>query len=157
MLDEKAVEKIDKMCINNVQIKFFSLKAKWTFCDLWKHFNKQYSLIEWSFKWAAFNNLKMFTYESFIANLKSKTLNVLAELKNQNLIIEQIVIFKVLNILKSSFFIYLIVLIKSTCKKNKFSFLINLFQNLANKENRQRAESVIYLIKQKKAEINRNN
>ncbi len=99
----------------------------------------------------------MFTYESFIANLKSKTLNVLAELKNQNLIIEQIVIFKVLNILKSSFFIYLIVLIKSTCKKNKFSFLINLFQNLANKENRQRAESVIYLIKQKKAEINRNN
>jgi hypothetical protein len=28
MLDEKTVDKIDKMCINNVQIKFFSLKAK---------------------------------------------------------------------------------------------------------------------------------
>jgi hypothetical protein len=28
MLDEKTVDKIDKMCINNVQMKFFSLKAK---------------------------------------------------------------------------------------------------------------------------------
>jgi hypothetical protein len=28
MLDEKTVDKIDKMCTNNVQMKFFSLKAK---------------------------------------------------------------------------------------------------------------------------------
>jgi heme oxygenase len=34
MLDEKSVDKIDKICINNVQMKFFSLKAKWTSRDL---------------------------------------------------------------------------------------------------------------------------
>jgi hypothetical protein len=45
---------------------------------------------------------------------------------------------------------------KSVRKENKFSFLTNLFQNLANEENRQRAESVINFIK-KEAEINRNN
>jgi hypothetical protein len=28
MLDEKTVDKIEKMCTNNVQKKFFSLKAK---------------------------------------------------------------------------------------------------------------------------------
>jgi hypothetical protein len=28
MLDEKTVDKIDKMCTNNVQMKFFLLKAK---------------------------------------------------------------------------------------------------------------------------------
>jgi hypothetical protein len=28
MLDEKTVDKIDKMGINNVQMKFFSLKTK---------------------------------------------------------------------------------------------------------------------------------
>ncbi len=156
MLDEKTVDKIDKMCINNVQMKFFSLKAKWTFRDLWKHFKKRYSSTRWSFKWAAFNNLKMLTYESSIADLKSKILNVLAELKCQNLIIEQIVTLNDLNILKSSFFIYLIALMKSARKENKFSFLTSLFQNLANEENRQRAENVINFIK-KEAEINRNN
>jgi hypothetical protein len=98
----------------------------------------------------------MLTYESSIADLESKILDVLAELKSQNLIIEQIVILKVLNILKSSFFIYLIVLMKSVRKENKFSFLTSLFQNLANEENRQRAESVVNFIK-KGAEINRNN
>ncbi len=45
---------------------------------------------------------------------------------------------------------------KSARKENKFSFLTSLFQNLANEENRQRAESVINFIK-KEAEINRNN
>jgi hypothetical protein len=98
----------------------------------------------------------MLTYESSIADLESKTLNVLAELKSQNLTIEQIVTLKVLNILKSPFFIYLTVLMKSARKKNKFSFLISLFQNLADEENRQRAESVINFTK-KEAEINRNN
>jgi hypothetical protein len=98
----------------------------------------------------------MLTYESSIIDLKSKILNILIELKNQNLIIEQIVTLKVLNILESSFFIYLIVLMKSIRKENKFSFLTSLFQNLANEENRQRAESVINFIK-KEAEINRNN
>ncbi len=98
----------------------------------------------------------MLTYESSIADLKSKILNILIELKSQNLIIEQIVTLKVLNVLKSSFFIYLIVLMKSVRKKNKFSFLTSLFQNLANEENRQRTESVINFTK-KGAEINRNN
>jgi hypothetical protein len=109
------------------------------------------------FQWVAFNNLKMRPYESSIADLESKTLNVLAELKSQNLIIEQIVTLKVLNIQKWSFSIYLIVLMKSVRKKNKFSSLINLFQNLAHEENRQRAESVINLRKMKlrSIEINR--
>jgi hypothetical protein len=156
MLDEKTVDKIDKMCINNVHMKFFSLKTKWTSRDLWKHLKKRYSSTRWSFKWAAFNSLEMLTYESFIVDLKSKILNILIELKSQNLIIEQIVTLKVLNVLKSSFFIHLIVLMKSARKENKFSFLISLFQNLANEENRQRAENVINFIK-KKAEINRNN
>jgi hypothetical protein len=98
----------------------------------------------------------MLTYESSIADLESKTLDMLAELKIQNLIIEQIVILKVLNILKSSFFIYLIVLMKSARKKNKFFTLISLFQNLVDEKNRQRAESVINFIK-KETEINRNN
>jgi hypothetical protein len=98
----------------------------------------------------------MLTYESSIADLKSKILDVLVELKSQNLIIEQIVTLKVLNILKSSFFIYLIVLMKSARKKDKFFTLINLFQNLVDEKNRQRAESVINFIK-KEAEINRNN
>ncbi len=155
MLDEKTVDKIDKMCINNVQMKFFSLKAKWTFRDLWKHLKKRYSSTRWSFKWAAFNNVKMLTYESFIADLESKILNVLVELKSQNLIIEQIVIFKVLNILKSSFFIYLIVLMKFARKKDKFFTLISLFQNLVDEKNRQRAENVINLIK--RDEIKKNN
>jgi hypothetical protein len=97
----------------------------------------------------------MLTYKSSIVDLESKTLDVLAELKSQNLIIEQIVTLKVLNILKSSFFIYLIVLMKFVRKENKFSFLISLFQNLADEENRQRAESVINLIK--RDEIKRNN
>ncbi len=87
--------------------------------------------------------------------MKSKILNILIELKSQNLIIEQIVTLKVLNVLKSSFFIYLIVLMKSIRKENKFSFLINLFQNLANEENRQRAEKMINFIK-KEAEIKSN-
>jgi hypothetical protein len=104
-LNEKTVDKIDKMCINNVQMKFFSLKAKWNSRELWNHLKKRYSSTRWSFKWTAFNNLKILTYESFIANLESKTLDVLIELKSQNLIIEQIVTLKVLNILKSSFFI----------------------------------------------------
>jgi hypothetical protein len=99
----------------------------------------------------------MLTYESFIADLKSKILNILVELKSQNLIIEQIVTLKVLNVLKSSFFTYLIVLMKSARKENKFSFLTSLFQNLANEENRQRTENVINLTRQKEAEINRNN
>jgi hypothetical protein len=98
----------------------------------------------------------MLTYESFIADLKSKILNILIELKSQNLIIEQIVTLKVLNVLKSSFFIYLTVLMKSVRKENKFSFLISLFQNLADEENRQRAESVVNLMKQKEAEIKSN-
>ncbi len=155
MLDEKTVDKIDKMCINNVQMKFFSLKAKWTFRDLWEHLKKRYSSTKWSFKWAAFNSLEILTYESFIADLKSKTLNILIELKSQNLIIEQIVTLKVLNVLKSSFFIYLMVLMKSSRKENKFSSLTSLFQNLANEENRQRAERMINFIK-KEAEIKNN-
>jgi hypothetical protein len=104
---------------------------------------------------SCFNNLKMLTYESSIADLESKTLNVLAELKSQHLIIEQIVILKVLNILKSSFFIYLIVLMKSACKEDKFLILISLFQNLVDEKNRQRAENVINLIK--RDEIKKNN
>jgi hypothetical protein len=155
MLDEKTVDKIEKMCINNVQMKFFSLKAKWTFRDLWEHLKKRYSSTKWSFEWATFNNLKMLTYESFITDLKSKILNILIELKSQNLIIEQIVTLKVLNVLKSSCFIYLIVLMKSVRKENKFSFLTSLFQNLANEENRQRAERMINFIK-KEAEIKSN-
>jgi hypothetical protein len=97
----------------------------------------------------------MLTYESFIADFKSKILNILIELKSQNLIIEQIVTLKVLNVLESSFFIYLIVLMKSARKENKFSFLTSLFQNLANEENHQCAENVINFIK-KETEINRN-
>jgi mannitol-specific phosphotransferase system IIBC component len=46
---------------------------------------------------------------------------------------------------------------KSARKENKFSILISLFQNLADEKNRQLAESVINLIKQKEAKINRNN
>jgi hypothetical protein len=46
---------------------------------------------------------------------------------------------------------------KSARKEDKFLFLINLFQNLVDEKNRQRAENVINLIKQKEAEINRNN
>ncbi len=99
----------------------------------------------------------MLIYESYIANLESKILDVLVKLKSQNLIIEQIVTLKVLNILNSSFFIYLIVLMKSVRKKDKFLILISLFQNLVDEKNRQRAEDVINLIKQKEAEINRNN
>jgi hypothetical protein len=98
----------------------------------------------------------MLSYESSIADLESKILNILIELKSQNLIIEQIVTLKILNILKSSFVIYLIVLMKSARKENKFLFLISLFQNLVDEKNRQRAERMINLIK-KEAEINRNN
>jgi hypothetical protein len=98
----------------------------------------------------------MLINELFIADLESKILNVLVELKSQNLIIEQIVILKVFNTLKSSFFIYLIVIMKSVRKENKFLFLTNLFQNLANEENRQRAEKMINFIK-KIAEIKENN
>jgi hypothetical protein len=98
----------------------------------------------------------MLTYESSIADLESKILNVLAELKSQNLIIEQIVTLKVLNILESPFFTYLTVLMESARKEDKFPFLTSLFQNLADEENRQRAESVINFIK-KEAGINRNN
>jgi hypothetical protein len=97
----------------------------------------------------------MLIYESFIADLKSKTLNILIELKSQNLIIEQIVTLKVLNVLKSSFFIYLIVLMKFARKEDKFLILISLFQNLVDEKNRQRAESVTNLIK--RDEIKRNN
>ncbi len=154
-LNEKTVDKIDKMCINNVQMKFFSLKAEWNFSDLWKHLKKRYSLIEWSFKWAAFNNLKMLSYESSMTDLESKILNILIELKSQNLIIEQIVTLKIFNILKSSFVIYLTVLMKFARKENKFFILISLFQNLVDEKNRQRAESVINLTK--RDEIKKNN
>jgi hypothetical protein len=97
----------------------------------------------------------MLSYESSIADLESKILNILIELKSQNLIIEQIVTSKILNILKFFFVIYLIVLMKFVRKENKFLFLISLFQNLVDEENRQRAEDVINLIK--RDEIKRNN
>ncbi len=157
-LTKRQLIKLRKMCINNVQMKFFSVRSEddWNSHDLWKHLKKRYSSTKWSCKWIVFNNLKMLFYESSIADLESKTLDVLIELKNQNLIIKQIVILKVLNILKSSFFIYLIVLMKSIRKKNKLFTLISLFQNLVDEKNRQRAESVINFIK-KEAEINRNN
>jgi hypothetical protein len=145
------------MCINNVQMKFFSVRSEddWNSHDLWEHLKKRYSSTKWSFKWAVFNNLKMFFYESSIADLESKTLNILIELKSQDLIIEQIVTLKVFNIVKSSFFIYLIVLMKFVRKEDKFFILISLFQNLVDEENRQRVESVINLIK--RDEIKRNN
>ncbi len=92
----------------------------------------------------------MFFYESSIADLESKTLNILIELKSQNLIIEQIVILKILNILKSSFVIYLTVLMKFARKEDKFFTLISLFQNLVDEKNRQRVENVINLIKRDK-------
>jgi hypothetical protein len=44
---------------------------------------------------------------------------------------------------------------KSARKENKFLFLTSLFQNLANEENCQRAESVMNLIK-KETEIKSN-
>jgi hypothetical protein len=91
----------------------------------------------------------MLIYESLIADLESKTLNILVELKSQNLTIEQIVTLKVLNVLKSSFFIYLIVLMKSARKENKFPNLTELFQNLADEENRQKAETTINLARQR--------
>jgi hypothetical protein len=97
----------------------------------------------------------MLFYESSIANLESKTLNILTELKNQNLTIEQIVTLKILNILKFSFVIYLMILMKFARKEDKFFTLISLFQNLVDEKNRQRAESVINLIK--RSEIKRNN
>jgi hypothetical protein len=145
------------MCTNNVQMKFFSVKPEddWNSRDLWEHLKKRYSSTKWSFKWAAFNSLKMLIYESSIADLKSKILNILTELKSQNLIIEQIVTLKVLNVLKSSFFTYLIVLMKFARKEDKFLILISLFQNLADEKNRQRAENVINLTKRN--EIKRNN
>ncbi len=94
----------------------------------------------------------MLTYETSIADLKSKILDILIELKGQNLTIEQIVTLKVLNVLKSFFFIYLIVLMKSARKENKFSNLIDLFQNLADEENRQKVESAtVNLARQKGA------
>ncbi len=45
MLDEKTVDKIDKMCINNVQMKFFSVRSEddWNSHDLWEHLKKRYS------------------------------------------------------------------------------------------------------------------
>jgi hypothetical protein len=52
-----------------------------------------------------------------------------------------------LNVLKSSFFTYLIVLMKSARKENKFSNLTELFQNLIDEKNRQRAESVVSVIR----------
>jgi hypothetical protein len=133
-----------------VQMKFFSLKAKSTSRDLEEHLKKRYSSTKWSFKWIAFNNLKVLFYESSIADLESKTLNILIELKSQNLIIEQIVILKILNILKSSFVIYLTVLMKFARKEDKFFTLISLFQNLVDEKNRQRVENVINLIKRDK-------
>ncbi len=96
--------------------------------------------------------MKTLTYNSFIANLKSKTSNILIKLKSQNLIIEQLVILKMLNILKSSFFIYLIVFIKSTQKEDKMSNLINLFQNLVYEENRQKIETLVNFARQKETE-----
>ncbi len=99
----------------------------------------------------------MLTHKLSIVDLKSKTLNNLVELKSQNLTIEQIVILKVLNVLKASFFTYLIVLMKSARKENKFSNLIDLFQNLADEENRQKAESAtINLTRQKEAKNDTN-
>jgi hypothetical protein len=97
----------------------------------------------------------MLSYESSIADLESKTLDVLIELKSQNLIIEQIVTLKVLNILESYFVTYLTVLMKSARKEDKFFILISLFQNLADEKNRQRTERVINLIK--RDEIKKNN
>jgi hypothetical protein len=97
----------------------------------------------------------MLSYESSMTDLESKILNILIELKSQNLIIEQIVTLKIFNILKSSFVIYLTVLMKFARKENKFFILISLFQNLVDEKNRQRAESVINLTK--RDEIKKNN
>jgi hypothetical protein len=130
ILDEKIVEKIDKMCTNHVQMKFFSIKNDWTTYEFWVHLKKRYSSKKWSSKWVTYNKLKTFFYKSFIADLKSKILDILIKLKSQNLSIKQIVTLKISNVLKSSFFIYLVVLMKSIRKENKFSNLIELFQNL---------------------------
>ncbi len=50
MLNKKIVEKIGKICINHVQIKFFSIKNNWTTYELWDHLKRRYSSIEWSSK-----------------------------------------------------------------------------------------------------------
>ncbi len=71
------------------------------------------------------------------------------------MIIPESSFWQILNILKSSFVIYLTVLMKFARKKNKFLFLISLFQNLVDEKNRQRAECVINLIK--RDEIKKNN
>ncbi len=102
-------------------MKFFSIWNDWTTYEFWIHLKKRYSTKWWSSKWATYNKLEILIYKSFITDVKSKTLNILIELKSQNLIIDQIVTLKVFNILKLSFFTYLIVLIKSARKKNKFS------------------------------------
>ncbi len=93
----------------------------------------------------------MLTYESSssITNLKIKIFDILIELKSQNFIIEQIVTLTVLNVLKSSFFIYFIVLMKSARKEDNFSNLSSLFQNLVDEKNRQRVESMINVTKKK--------
>jgi hypothetical protein len=147
MLDEKAVGKIGKMCTNHVQMEFFSIKNDWTAYELWVHLKKRYSSKGWSSKWATYNKLETLTYETSIADLKSKILDILVELKSQDLTIEQVVTLKVLNVLESSFSTYLTVLMESARKEDKFSDLTEVFQNLVDEENRQRAESSVNLVR----------
>ncbi len=132
--NEKMMSKIEAMCIRAVQMKF---KSEWDAKTTWESFRKRYTSYKWVFKWVLLNRLKKMSYANLIdvSDFDRKMCFILKEMKNQEIIIEEYVMIKIINFMNSEFDTYVIVLNESVRKKKMLSELDELLQSLIKKKN----------------------
>ncbi len=136
--NEKMMSKIEAMCIRAVQMKF---KSEWNAKTTWESLRKQYTSHEWVFKWVLLNRLKETSYANSIdvSDFNRKMRFILKEIKNQEIIIEEYVMIKIINFMNSEFDTYVTVLNESVRKKKTLSELDELLQSLKKKENQMKS------------------
>lgn len=157
----RVVGKIGKMCMDDVQQEFLSMKdlAKgdtWNPKDLWEHLKARYTLKNWSAKWATFNRLDEIDYQKCksIEEYGSLVRDIKAEINDISLSVEQVVVLKLLNGLGSSFSTYLTILNEQARRDDKFPSLDGLLKNLEDEESRMRQDptATANVLKAKKSE-----
>ena len=146
----RVVGKIGKMCTDDVQQKFLSMKdlangQLWDPKDLWTHLKERYTLKNWSAKWATFNRLEEIDYEKCksIEEYGSLVRDIKAEITDIPLTVEQIVTLKLLNGLGTSFSTYLTILNEQARREDKFPGLDVLLKNLEDEEARMRQDPTV--------------
>ena len=146
----RVVGKIGKMCTNDVQQEFLSMKnlangETWNPQDLWTHLKLRYTLKHWSAKWATFNRLEEINYEKCksIEEYGSLVRDIKAEITDISLTVEQIIVLKLLNGFGSSFSIYLTILNEQARREERFPELDELLKNLEDEESRMRQDPTV--------------